>query len=156
MDLKKIKKFFTLARRHDGFTLVELIVVIAILAILGGVAVPAYGGYVKKANMTTDQALVSEVVDALMLHYYSNPGAETVGYVILRPNGAPATADGASIEESVGAKAMMAVFGENWTDTWPIVNVPTNSDHTLPRFCRLMSVGESSSGVVKSYVNGKL
>lgn len=33
-----------------GFTLVELIVVIAILAILAGVAVPAYSGYIAKAE----------------------------------------------------------------------------------------------------------
>ncbi len=37
-------------RKNGGFTLVELIVVIAILAILAGVAVPAYSGYIKKAN----------------------------------------------------------------------------------------------------------
>ena len=37
-------------KKNGGFTLVELIVVIAILAILAGVAVPAYSGYIAKAE----------------------------------------------------------------------------------------------------------
>lgn len=39
-------------KSNGGFTLVELIVVIAILAILAGVAIPAYSGYIEKANNT--------------------------------------------------------------------------------------------------------
>lgn len=46
-------------RKNGGFTLVELIVVIAILAILAGVAIPAYSGYIAKAN---DAAVLSELV----------------------------------------------------------------------------------------------
>ena len=45
-------------KKNGGFTLVELIVVIAILAILAGVAVPAYSGYISKAN---DAACGSEL-----------------------------------------------------------------------------------------------
>ena len=45
-------------KKNGGFTLVELIVVIAILAILAGVAVPAYSGYITKAQ---DAAVVSEL-----------------------------------------------------------------------------------------------
>ena len=41
-------------KKNGGFTLVELIVVIAILAILAGVAIPAYSGYIQKANETKD------------------------------------------------------------------------------------------------------
>ena len=44
-----------------GFTLVELIVVIAILGILAGVAIPVYSGYIKKANQAADNTLLGAV-----------------------------------------------------------------------------------------------
>ena len=45
-------------KKTGGFTLVELIVVIAILAILAGVAVPAYSGYVEKAQAAADLTIL--------------------------------------------------------------------------------------------------
>jgi len=54
------KRFLTWNPHHnDGFTLVELIVVIAILAILAAVAIPAYSGYIEKANRTGDEQLLN-------------------------------------------------------------------------------------------------
>lgn len=50
-----------LMRKNGGFTLVELIVVIAILAILAGIAVPAYSGYIKKADKAADLQLLAAV-----------------------------------------------------------------------------------------------
>ena len=63
MDMKKkIRNFFTLSRKaNGGFTLVELIVVIAILAILAGVAIPAYSGYIKKAEKAGDLQLLGAI-----------------------------------------------------------------------------------------------
>ena len=45
-------------KSKGGFTLVELIVVIAILAILAGVAIPVYNGYITKAQ---DASIVTEL-----------------------------------------------------------------------------------------------
>lgn len=47
--------------RTSGFTLVELVVVIAILAILAGISVPVYSGYIKKANEASDLQLLGAV-----------------------------------------------------------------------------------------------
>lgn len=108
MKRKMFKRFGIGA--NGGFTLVELIVVIAILAVLGGVGVPAYSGYVKKANIAADQQLINDVAHALQLYYYSNPDSEESGYVVLSQSVGP-NAPG------IAEQAMDAVFGvDNWTE----------------------------------------
>lgn len=57
-----MKKFKERMAEKAGFTLVELIVVIAILGILAAVAVPAYSGYVTKAQ---NAAVLSELSGVL-------------------------------------------------------------------------------------------
>ena len=44
-----------------GFTLVELIVVIAILGILAGISVPVYSGYIEKAHRASDLQLLGTI-----------------------------------------------------------------------------------------------
>ncbi|MBQ8622101.1 MAG: prepilin-type N-terminal cleavage/methylation domain-containing protein [Oscillospiraceae bacterium] len=62
MNFKKTwKRFMNMSRSREGFTLVELIVVIAILAILAGVGIPVYSGYIKKANEAADQQLLGVI-----------------------------------------------------------------------------------------------
>ena len=54
----------TMKKGTAGFTLVELIVVIAILAILAGIAIPAYSGYIAKAQEAADLLVLDSVKTA--------------------------------------------------------------------------------------------
>ena len=112
-----MKKF---VKRTEGFTLVEMIVVIAILGILAGVGTVGYSGYIKKANMAADQQLVGSVKNALELAAISNMDQElSGGAIVLKKNAAAEvklvdTTDTAMAE--LLENAMVAVFGSNWKE----------------------------------------
>lgn len=51
----------TNTNRHAGFTLIELMVVVAVIGILAGVAFPSYQQYVRKGNRSSAQQLMLEI-----------------------------------------------------------------------------------------------
>lgn len=59
---------------QKGFTLIELMIVVAIIGILAAVALPAYQDYTKRSRVTEGLALASGAKTAVT-EYYSSQGA---------------------------------------------------------------------------------
>ena len=56
-----------MGKNNLGFSLVELIIVIAIMAILVAVAIPVFGVFIQKAEKSNDQNVVKDIVYAIEL-----------------------------------------------------------------------------------------
>jgi len=69
--LKTINK---MQRNERGFTLVELLIVIAIIAILAAIAIPQFGQYRRKAQLAQAQSDVKNCI-SMALAAYANNGA---------------------------------------------------------------------------------
>ena len=97
-------------KSNGGFTLVELIVVIAILAILAGVAVPAYSGYISKANEAADQTLLDSVKTAAIFKVMDANPAATVTKLTATQGSTTVTVEGTATTGTVPNEVNVAEY----------------------------------------------
>jgi type IV pilus assembly protein PilE len=61
-----------LTYKNKGFTLIELMIVIAIIGIIAAIAIPAYGDYIKRARRNEAKALIMEMAQWMERKYSSD------------------------------------------------------------------------------------
>ncbi|MGG7186625.1 prepilin-type N-terminal cleavage/methylation domain-containing protein, partial [Clostridium butyricum] len=80
MNQLVLKKKNELMKKKKGFTLVELIIVIAIIAVLAAVAIPKFGAVKKNSNVAADQAnakIIATAVATAVANGDENPATDS-------------------------------------------------------------------------------
>ena len=120
--MKKVQK---------GFTLIELMIVVAIIGILAAVAIPAYSNYTKKAKFTEVVQAVSPLKLAVEMCVQSQGlAAGAVSGCAAGSNGVPAampaaTGYVASIAMNAGGNGEVTATGTASVDSKTFIMTPT-------------------------------
>ena len=88
-------------KKQQGFTLIELMIVVAIIGILAAIAIPAYQDYTRRAQVSEGLSLAAGAKTAVSEFYQESgawPGTNTLAGL-----GAPATISGNYVD-SVGVE----------------------------------------------------
>ena len=59
-------------KKHKGFTLIELMITVVIVAILASIAIPSYREYVIRGNRTAAQAVMMEIATRQQQYFVAN------------------------------------------------------------------------------------
>ena len=111
--------------KQAGFTLIELMIVIAIIGILAAVAVPQYSTYTKRAKFSEVKLAVRPIKAEVELCYHSNSGADACNTTVPVP-GIKNQVSTRTLERAASAKLVDTV--KLTGTTAPVITVTTTVD----------------------------
>lgn len=112
---------------NKGFSLVELIIVIAIMAVLMGVLAPQYLKYVKQSKVSTDITNAEQIATAINVAVADSTNVPISTSVAISTGSATVAGDGNLIMNADGTVKVKAPIPKvdattSWAITWDDVN----------------------------------
>ena len=125
--IKKVKE------RREGFTMAELLIVVAIIAVLVAIAIPVFTSQLEKSRESVDAANIraayAEVVAAALTGEVDATSGNTQAYTVtIAADKATITATGALVQEKAGWTGDAPAIGGY---TLPGTSADTNTKWTL-------------------------
>lgn len=131
--MKILKRTPRMGGMAHGFTLIELMIVVAILGILTSIALPAYQQYVLRASRADAQAILMETAQYMERYFTTNNSyADAAPVSTVSPKGA----GGGKIKYNIG-------FSEQSPTTYTLQAVPNGGQASDA--CGTMTVNQTGA-----------
>ena len=130
-------------KKNGGFTLVELIIVIAILAILSTGAIAGYSAYIKSANNAAVEAVLSDISTGSVLANAEAGNVKSINVVAGTGNNA------ANIQITVTAVTLADDFDDLFAKSFSVVGTPVftqnpSADDTYVAYIKMPNAWKNS------------